>query len=135
MRVIRSFRPAVTGWCSAGYRAVTGDKEAPARRPEVAAQARRRGILVALGGLALWEKAGRRKKLSRPAWRPFVEVLGWLIWPEDRCESGRKKGRTFDRPDMIEREYNRGSTFSRAKLDVLVAEYNWTTPHDGGVVS
>ena len=58
-----------------------------------------------------------------------------LYTREDRCESGRKKGRTFDRPDMIEREYNRSSTFSRAKLDVLVAEYNWTTPQDGRVVS
>jgi len=59
----------------------------------------------------------------------------FLYTREDRCESGRKKGRTFDRPDMIEREYNRSSTFSRAKLDVLVAEYNWTTPQDGRVVS
>ena len=43
--------------------------------------------------------------------------------------------RTFDSPDMIKREYNRLSTLTRAKLDVLVAEYNWTTPHDGRVIS
>jgi hypothetical protein len=42
-------------------RVVTGNKEAPARRQRWRLKPERRGILVALGGLGLWEKAGRRR--------------------------------------------------------------------------